>query len=98
MDGPKGVRAGNRRDGVRPITFHQLRHTNAPLLGEILPPRLLQDRLGHATLAMTMKYSHVTANMARAAARHVETLLNETIENAGDKTGTTARNEDENVP
>jgi hypothetical protein len=47
---------------------------------------------------MTMKYSHVTANVARAAARHVETLLNETIEHAGDKTGTTARNEDENVP
>ena len=82
---------------MRPITFHQLRHTNATLLGEVLPPRLLQDRLGHGTLAMTMKYSHVTANMARAAARHVETLLNETSENAGDKTGTTARGDGQQV-
>jgi integrase len=79
---------------VRRITFHQLRHTNATLLGEILPPRLLQDRLGHATLAMTMKYSHVTANMARTAARHVETLLNETTEHVGDKIGTTAWDDD----
>jgi hypothetical protein len=54
--------------------------------------------LGHATLAMTMKYSHVTANMARAAARHVETLLNDTMEIAGDKTGTTARGDGQNIP
>jgi hypothetical protein len=35
--------------------------------------------------------------MARAAARHVETLLNETSENAGDKTGTTARGDGQQV-
>jgi integrase len=86
-----------RKSGVRRTTFHQLRHTNATPLGEILPPRLLQDRLGLATLAMTMRYSHVTANMARGAARQVEALLIEADGESRDKLGTTSPEEEENL-
>jgi hypothetical protein len=48
-----------------------------------LPPRLLQDRLAHATVAMTMRYSHVSAHMQRGAATRVEELLSDSEGNIG---------------
>ena len=53
-----------------PITFHGLRHTHATLLMQQgINPKVVQERLGHTTLAMTMDiYSHVSPGMQDQAA------------------------------
>jgi integrase len=39
-------------------------------------PRIVQERLGHSNIQMTMnRYSHVTMDMQRAAAARLEALL-----------------------
>ena len=59
------------------IRFHDLRHTAATLLlslGE--HPKVVQERLGHSTIAMTMDtYSHVMPTLQRQAADRLDTLL-----------------------
>lgn len=63
--------------GVPRIRFHDLRHTSATLLlslGE--HPKIVQERLGHASIAMTMdRYSHVTQDMQRGAAQALDVLF-----------------------
>ncbi|MDP9358886.1 MAG: site-specific integrase [Chloroflexota bacterium] len=58
------------------IRFHDLRHTSATLMlanGE--HPKIVQERLGHADIAMTMRYSHVTMGMQRDAADRLDAAL-----------------------
>lgn len=44
-----------RRAGLTGLRFHDLRHTCAALLiAENVPPKAIQDHLGHATFSMTM--------------------------------------------
>ena len=51
------------RAGLRRIGWHVLRHTFASqLMGLNAPVRNVQEMLGHASLEMTMKYSHVSAH------------------------------------
>lgn len=52
------------------LRVHDLRHTSATLLlGQGVHPRIVQERLGHADIAMTLnRYSHVTPDMQRLAA------------------------------
>lgn len=59
-----------------PITFHGLRHTHATLLmQEGINPKIVQERLGHSTLAMTMDtYSHVSPGMQTVAAAAMDSL------------------------
>jgi integrase len=47
------------------IRFHDLRHTHATqLLASGVHPKVVQERLGHSSIAVTMDiYSHVTATM-----------------------------------
>jgi integrase len=58
------------------IRFHDLRHTFATLMlqnGE--HPKLVQEMLGHATIAITMDtYSHVLPNMQRDAVERLGEL------------------------
>lgn len=56
--------------GVRRIRFHDLRHTCATLaLIQGIHPKIVQERLGHANVAMTLdRYSHVTPGLQREAA------------------------------
>ena len=65
------------RADVLPIRFHDLRHTSATLLlGKGVHGKIVQERLGHANIAMTLDlYSHVTADMQREAADRLEALL-----------------------
>ena len=65
------------RTGLPDIRFHDLRHTSATLMlanGE--HPKIVQERLGHADVSMTLnRYSHVTMDMQRDAADRLDRLV-----------------------
>jgi integrase len=65
------------RADVPKIRFHDLRHTCATLLlADGVHPKVVQERLGHATIAETLdRYSHVTADMQRQAADRLDAVL-----------------------
>jgi integrase len=58
-----------KRCGLSEIRFHDLRHTCATLLmGRGVHPKLVQELLGHATIAMTLDtYSHYLHSMGDQA-------------------------------
>ena len=62
----------------RSVRLHDLRHTCATLLlGQGVHPKIVQELLGHATIAITLDtYSHVLPNMQSEAATKMEALLN----------------------
>jgi integrase len=61
--------------GLRRIGWHVLRHTFASqLVGMNAPLRNVQEMLGHASLEMTMKYSHVSAHALHATAAMLDRL------------------------
>ncbi len=57
--------------GLRPIRFHDLRHTCAPLmLSQGVNPKFAQERLGHATISTTIqKYKTTSAAVSSSANR-----------------------------
>ena len=65
------------RADVPAVRFHDLRHTSATLLlAEGVHGKIVQERLGHATIAMTLDlYSHVTSDMQRQAADVLEATV-----------------------
>lgn len=65
------------RWGLPTISVHGLRHTWATLaLRAGVHPRVVQERLGHSTIAITLEiYSHVTPGMGRDAAEQVASLF-----------------------
>jgi integrase len=67
------------RAGLPSIRLHDLRHSAATLLlslGE--HPKVVQERLGHSTIGVTMDiYSHVLPDMQRNAASKLDTLFAE---------------------
>ncbi len=84
--GLEGLRKELRKDGVpedslpKPlpkIRFHDLRHSHATLLfqqGE--HPKVVQERLGHSTVSMTLDiYSHSVPGMQRRAAAQLGARL-----------------------
>jgi integrase len=59
------------------IRFHDLRHTQATmLLRQGVHPKVVQERLGHANVGITLDiYSHCTANMQQEAAEKIDEAL-----------------------
>jgi integrase len=54
--------------GLRPLGWHTLRHTFATHLAMLgVPLNTIQKLLGHSTIGMTMRYSHVAPSTLRAA-------------------------------
>jgi integrase len=66
-----------KKAGLPNIRFHDLRHTCATLLlSRGHHPKLVQELLGHATVAMTLdRYSHVLPGMGDQTAAAMEAAL-----------------------
>jgi integrase len=69
---------------VPKIRFHDLRHASAALLlTQGVHPKIVQERLGHAYIAMTLdRYSQVTMDMQRDAADSLDAALERNTEAA----------------
>jgi integrase len=66
------------RCGVKVIRLHDARHTHASLmLKQGVHPKIVQERLGHASIQMTLDtYSHVAPGLQQAAAESFDQALN----------------------
>jgi integrase len=66
-----------RRAGLPRIRLHDLRHSYASAaLSAGVPAKVISERLGHATIAVTMDiYSHVLPGLDREAADSVARLI-----------------------
>ena len=66
-----------RDAGLPKIRLHDLRHTHATLALEAgVHPKVVQERLGHATIAITLDiYSHAIPAMQEEAAERIVALL-----------------------
>ena len=66
-----------RRTNIPQVTFHGLRHSHATqLFKEGVHPKIVQERLGHSTIAVTLDlYSHVMPGMQEDAAMKVDRAL-----------------------
>ena len=66
-----------RRTGLPPIRIHDLRHSYASIaLARGVHPKVVQEAMGHATIAVTLDlYSHVVPSLQRAAAKEMGAAL-----------------------
>ena len=65
------------RAGLKPIRLHDLRHTHSTLLLLAgVHPKIVSERLGHASVAITLDiYSHVLPGMQEAAAMIFDEMM-----------------------
>ena len=66
-----------KRAGLPHIRFHDLRHTHATLMLKAgVHPKVVSERLGHASVAITLDtYSHVAPGLQEAAAQRFDRML-----------------------
>lgn len=66
-----------KKAGLSRVRLHDLRHTHATLLLKAgVPAKIVQERLGHSSITMTLDlYSHVTPEMQKLAAATLNGLL-----------------------
>lgn len=66
-----------KRVGIPPRNFYSLRHTHATiLLAHGVHPKIVQERLGHSSINITMEvYSHVAPTMQRDAVKVMEDIF-----------------------
>lgn len=63
--------------GVKPIRLHDARHTHASLmLKQGIHPKVVQERLGHSSIEMTLDiYSHVAPGLQELAAQRFDDIV-----------------------
>jgi integrase len=73
----EGINKNNPDNPLPRIRFHDLRHTAATLLlAAGVHPKVVQERLGHAQVTLTLSvYSHVLPSMQREAAARIDDLF-----------------------
>jgi len=71
------------------VTLHGLRHSHASyMLASNIHPKVVQERLGHSSIAITMDiYSHLMPNMQGEAAAAVDGALRAAINKRADDVG-----------
>ena len=74
------------RAGVKVIRLHDARHTHASLmLKQGVHPKIVQERLGHASIQITLDtYPHVAPGLQEAAAARFEKLVSPRYNNIGE--------------
>jgi integrase len=62
------------RAGLKVIRLHDARHSHASImLKQGIHPKIVQERLGHSTIAITLDtYSHVSPGLQEAAAKRFD--------------------------
>ncbi len=75
------------RAGMKGLRLHDLRHTHATqLLSQGVHPKIVSERLGHATVAITLDtYSHVLPGMQEEAAQKIDASLRLAIHDNSDE-------------
>ncbi|GAI54232.1 unnamed protein product [marine sediment metagenome] len=78
-----------KRVGLNGIRLHDARHTHASLmLKQGVHPKIVQERLGHSSIQITLDtYSHVAPGLQEAAAARFDDVLiakpeNDPVENS----------------
>jgi integrase len=71
------------------VTLHGLRHSHAShMLASNVHPKIVQERLGHSSIAITMDiYSHLMPNMQEGAASAVDGVLRAAINKRAESDG-----------
>jgi integrase len=66
-----------KRLGLPGVRLHDARHTHASLMLKAgIHPKIVQERLGHSTISVTLDtYSHVAPGLQEAAAQHFDELF-----------------------
>jgi len=66
-----------KRIGLKGIRLHDARHTHASLmLKQGVHPKIVQERLGHASITITLDtYSHVAPGLQQAAANRFDDIV-----------------------
>ncbi len=82
------------RAGVKVIRLHDARHTHASLLlKQGVHPKIVQERLGHASIQITLDtYSHVAPGLQEAAANQFDKIISPSYNNKVNKTETIKNN------
>jgi len=76
-----------RSTGIKPIRLHDARHTHASLmLKQGTHPKIVQERLGHSSISITLDtYSHVAPGLQEAAAERFDQAFTERYNNEREK-------------
>jgi len=71
------------RAGLKPIRLHDARHSHASImLNQDIHPKIVQERLGHSSIQVTLDiYSHVAPGLQEAAAARFGELFDHKPEN-----------------
>jgi integrase len=66
-----------KRCGISASRLHDARHSHASIMLKAgIHPRIVQERLGHSTIAITLDtYSHISPGLQEAAARRFDDAL-----------------------
>lgn len=82
-----GFRSLARRLGLRGVRFHDLRHMHATLLlQQGVHPKIVSERLGHSSVAITLDiYSHSVLGLQEAAARRFDEVVYDLADGDGSK-------------
>lgn len=70
-----------KKAGVKAIRFHDARHTHASImLKQGIHPKVVQERLGNASITMTLDtYSHGASGIQEAAAKRFDDVFSKAI-------------------
>src|SRR5690625_2919070 len=84
----RSFRTIRKKLDIKQIRFHDLRHTHASLLFSLKEhPKVVQERLGHSSIEMTMDtYSHMMPNMQESAAKKLDEMFSKKPDSESDVT------------